>query len=596
MSSDESANGRGPVVSAQGGARYLATRLRPHGLIFVLAVLASCCALVCELALPWIVATIIDHALAAKDRELLASYTRWLAAGAAAMVLFWVLEKILFARIGGQVLLQIHRDLLRKAHSLPLRSHLEARSGEVTALFTGDAVSCSEFYEYDLSELILSVIQALSTLVVLFLCLPDLALPLILTVPLYLVFTIPLGRPIRRASRTFREGIAEVGGLVQESLSAIREIKVFNRQEWNLERLSGAFGQLTASRLRLRALKEAFNINVIAFWVVVSCVYWFGGLKVMRGEMTLGMLVAALSYCRILQQPFIRLVDLFSQIQAVFGSADRIVGFLRSSPPSPLVKPRRRLSPGPGRLEIENLCFGYEPGKVILDDISVVVEAGQSLAVVGPSGSGKSTLLRLLLGLYRPTGGRICIDGQEIGEVSVESFRDNVAAVFEETVLFSTSILENIRFGNLDAGDDEVIAAAKAADCHEFVLSLEKGYETEVGERGVKLSNGQKQRLSIARAILRNPRILLLDEATSALDAESEAAVLRALAGLVRGRTAIIVSHRLWNLPQIKTIMALERGRQVDLGTHSQLLTRCRLYQRLWSLQGLAPKAVSEAD
>lgn len=548
-------------------------------------ILVACLCLLCELALPWLVGAIIDDALSTGDRELLASYTVALAAGAVGLVVFWTLSRLLFAFIGGKVLLRLHREMLSKAQALPLESHQETRVGEVVSLFTGDAVACSEFYENELAEAIHGGLQVLATLVVLFALFPEFAAYLVLAVPLYVLLTAPLGKPTRKASRTFHKDIADIGANVQESLSAVREIKAFNREKWNLKRLNRPFRQVLDSRLRLRCLAEAFNVNVIAFWIMVSFVYWYGGLQVMAAELTIGKLVAVLSYCRILQQPFIRIVNLYSEIQAVLGAADRIEKYLSRNNKTSVLERKRRFSPGKGGVEIEGVSFVYDHDKPILQDLNLTVHPGQRMAIVGPSGSGKSTLLLLLLGLYQPTEGRIRMDGQDIQEVDCESFRENIGVVFEETLLFSTTIQENIRFGRLDASDQEVIRAAQAANAHEFIQSLSHGYETHVGERGIKLSNGQKQRLSIARAVLRNPRVLLLDEATSALDTEAEKLVGQAVTRLMKDRTTISVSHRLWTVRDADTIAVLERGRLIDSGTHEDLLGRCRLYRRLLSIQ-----------
>lgn len=567
------------------GRSFLLRHLRPHvGLLAAGTFLASL-ALACELALPWFTAAIIDDALSAKDRELLAYYTLLLAVAAAALVVFWTLQNVTFSRIGGKVLLDIHRDLLGKAQNLPLQSHYEARVGDVATLFTGDAVACSEFYENGLSSAIESVLQVAATVFVLFAFFPEMASYLILAVPTYVLLTAPLGKPVRKASQVFRQDIATIGGLIQESLSAIREIQAFNRQGWNQQRLKRPFLQALSSRVRLRALREAFNVNVIAFWIVVGAVYWFGGLKVMSGEMTLGKLVAVLSYCRILQQPFIRLVGLYSEIQAALGAADRIAGYLSMQVRERPQPRRRRLLPGPGEVTFEGLSFSYDPGKPALLDVSATVPAGHRLAIVGPSGSGKSTLLRLLLGLYEPDQGRILIDGQEIQGLDKESLREGMAAVFEETVLFSTTVRENIRFGRLEASDQEVMRAARIANAHPFIDSLPQGYDTQVGERGLKLSHGQKQRIAIARAVLRNPRILLLDEATSALDSEAERLVCQGVEELMKNRTTLIVSHRLWTVLSADTIVVLEQGRLIDSGTHEGLLQRCTLYRSLLSTQ-----------
>jgi subfamily B ATP-binding cassette protein MsbA len=233
----------------------------------------------------------------------------------------------------------------------------------------------------------------------------------------------------------------------------------------------------------------------------------------------------------------------------------------------------------------ETVGFAYEPGKPVLRDISLRLEAGRTLAVVGPSGAGKTTIVNLLLGFHEPTEGRILIDGQDLRTVAVESLRDHIGVVFQDTFLFRASVLENIRFGNLGASDEQVVQAARAAHAHEFILELPQSYNTEVGERGATLSGGQRQRIAIARALLRDLRILILDEATSALDAESEQVVGRAVAELTRGRTCLSISHRLASVAGCDSIIVLENGRMAAAGTHEELLAGSALYRRLYELQ-----------
>lgn len=562
-------------------AAFLIRHVRPYLPILLAGILFSGLSILCHLGIPWITAHIIDDAITAKNRALLASYTLALAVDTIGLVLFSVFANLTFALLGGKALADIQTDMLRNAQTLSMKTHQGTKVGEVVALFDGDAVSCGEFYEHDLSQMVEGTIQVVSTLLILFTLYPDLAVYLLIAIPGYVLLTAPLGGPIRRASRAFRTNIAEIGGQVQESLLAIREIKSFNRQDWNLNRLVPAFRRLLGSRLRLRALRDASNINVMAFWLVACCVYWFGGLRVLSGGMTLGSLVALLSYCQMLQQPFVRFVNLYSEIQVVFGSADRIIEYLSKEDPPREPRGTARLIPGPGRLEFDQVCFGYERGTPVIHDVSFTVPAGQRLAIIGPSGSGKSTLLRLLLGLHQPSSGRILIDGEDIRHLSRESLRDNIGVVFEETLLFSTSIRQNILFGRLDASQSEVATAARLANAEGFVLALPEGFETPVGERGLTLSNGQKQRLAIARAILRDPRVLILDEATSALDPEAERSVSQALEKLMKGRTTLNVTHRVWTVGGFDSLVVLDQGRLIDSGGPEELLQRCELYRRL---------------
>lgn len=586
------ANSRPVKGQPKSALRFLAGYLRPHLGLVVLGALLAAAALACQLALPWTVGTIIDDALTNRDMALLAWNARLLALLAVGLVVFGALQKFVFTSVGGHVLQDLHAQMLSAAQSSPLADHHERPVGEVVSLFTSDALSWSEFYEYNLSEAIRSLLQVLATAALLLAAFPKLVAVILLVSPLYIALAAPIGKPTRKAARAFRTSLGEIGGRVQESLLAVAEIKAFNRTQWNLDRLVPSFKKLFRDRLRLRLLKEAFGVNVIAFWGLVSIVYWFGGLQVAAGALTVGSLVALVSYCGILQQPFIRLAAFYSETQAVLGSIDRVAEFLTGSGTSSQAEAAEaELAASQGRVEMNSLRFGYEQGRAVLHDLSLVVHPGQTVAIVGPSGAGKSTLLRLLLRLYEPHQGEIYIDGQDICQVSKASLRRAVGVVFENTMLFGLSIRENIRFGDLTANDMAVVRAAKAANAHGFISRLPEGYDTLVGERGVKLSNGERQRISIARTILRDPPILLLDEATSALDAESEKDVNEALRHLMEKRTSLTVSHRLWTVVRADLIVVLDQGRIVDSGPHSVLIERCALYRRLLQLQGMEESA-----
>jgi len=301
--------------------------------------------------------------------------------------------------------------------------------------------------------------------------------------------------------------------------------------------------------------------------------------------MSIGSLFAMVWYFTFLDVPVRRLVNLNGQLQAALAAAERVFDLLELQNPiaNPIVA--RPLSRVAGQIRFEDVDFAYEGDKLVLTGVTFTVSPGQRVAIVGPSGAGKSTLATLILRLHNVDAGRIYIDGEEIFTVSLESLRTQIGVVFQDTFLFNTSVRENIRFGRLNATDVEVVAAAKAANAHNFIVELPRGYDTEVGERGTALSGGQKQRIAISRALLLDPRILILDEATSALDSQAELAVSQALEQLMRGRTSFIIAQRLSTIADSDNIIVLDQGRVVEMGTHSELMLNMGWYRKSYDLQ-----------
>jgi subfamily B ATP-binding cassette protein MsbA len=319
--------------------------------------------------------------------------------------------------------------------------------------------------------------------------------------------------------------------------------------------------------------------------VSVTFIVWFGGYEVVNGILTTGELVAFLTYAVNLANPVKRLSRVYGSLQRAMAAVDRVFAVLDlpeaiHDKPDAIVMP-----PTKGHVEFRDVSFGYKKGVPALEHVSLEAKPGQMIAFVGPSGAGKSTIANLIPRFYDVTGGAILIDGKDIRDVTVASLREQIGIVPQETVLFSTTVRENIRYGRLDATDEEVLAAAKAANADGFIRELPNGYDTQIGERGLNLSGGQRQRMSIARAILKNPRILILDEATSALDTESEKIVQSALDELMKGRTSFVIAHRLSTIFDADCIYVIDHGQIREKGTHEELLKLGGLYSYLYSIQ-----------
>ncbi len=315
-------------------------------------------------------------------------------------------------------------------------------------------------------------------------------------------------------------------------------------------------------------------------------VLWFGGRQVLNGTMQLGDLIAFLLYAAVIAGSLGTFTSLYSQLQEALGSTARVFGILDTAP-SIASKTNAIILPAiEGEIHLEDVSFNYAEGSLpVLSGINLRVQPGEVMAIVGPSGSGKSTLVNLIPRFYDVTAGRITVDGFDIRDVDLPSLRSQIGIVPQETLLFSGTIADNIRYGNLDAPMEAVIEAAQAANAHEFISNFEGGYDSIVGERGIKLSGGQRQRVAIARALLKNPRILILDEATSAMDSESEGLVQEALERLMQGRTTFVIAHRFSTVKNATRIAVIEAGRVTELGSHSELLAQAGTYARLYHLQ-----------
>ncbi len=453
---------------------------------------------------------------------------------------------------------------------------------------TNDVSTVRSVVTSDISTALSQVLTFFGALILIIITDWRLTLFMFALIPLVMVIAIVFGRRLRGLSSDVQDQLANATTVLEESIGGVRVVQSFTREPYEIGRFTSSiertFG-LAMKRVRLSSLFGP-TISFLGFAAVVS-IFWFGGHEVLAGRLTAGQLFMFLVLTLTIAGSIGQFSGLWTGLQEALGATRRLFEILDTTsdiedkPGAPALPSLK------GAIRFDQVSFAYsdDPGTNILTDISLDVQPGEVLALVGPSGAGKTTLVNLIPRFFDPIQGSISIDGYDLREVELLSLRRQIGIVPQETLLFGGTVRENILYGRLDAGQEELFAAAKAANAHAFIRQLPNGYDTVVGERGVKLSGGQRQRIAIARAILKDPRILLLDEATSSLDSESEGQVQEALERLMQNRTSIVIAHRLSTIQNADRIAVLEDGRLVELGAHTQLIELDGLYARLHRMQ-----------
>jgi len=570
---------------------------RPYKKSIIFAFICLLLTSVVNLVLPLIVRNMINTVIVLKDNLVLNALTRDLVLIILFQAAFAVTHNYIFGFVGHRMTTDFRIEFFSHIQSLSLRFFHNRRVGEILSRMSSDITVIQSALVSIPVAVFRQSITLLGGLAIIFYLNWKLTGLILLVLPPLMLFARIFGKRLRVFSEKVQDKLAKATVVLEEGVSSIKVVKSFAREAFEKKRFENEIETAFEESVRKVKISSFFGPFILGLTFLVSALLiWYGGNQVMQGTTTPGELAAFFLYALIIAGPIGTFVRIYTQIQEALGAVRRVYEILDTqpdikSPENPVALPRIE-----GKIQYENVTFGYREEAPVLKNVSFEILPGETAALVGPTGAGKSTLIQLLHRFFDPDQGCVKLDGHDIRQLDLKNFLEQIALVPQETMLFGGSIRENILYGKLDATEEELVEAAKSANAHEFILKQENGYDTLVGEKGVKLSGGERQRIAIARALLKNPRILVLDEATSALDNRSEALIQEAMERLMAGRTTLIIAHRLSTVRNVDKIIVLDAGRVVEVGRHNELLENESLYYDLFTTKMLEVQSASVED
>ena len=571
---------------------------KPYKLKLLLAFVVLVIAAGSALSLPLVIRQIVDQGFFVHQQATIDRYFLVLLGIVVVMSVFTAARSYLVMWVGERIVADLRMTLYQHVLTMDPLFYETTPTGEVLSRLTTDTTLVQSVIGSGLSITLRSTLLLLGSLFMLAITSLQLTGLILVIVPLVVAPIIIFGRRVRRLSRINQNCIAESSALAGETLNAIPLVQAYSLESYSIGRFNDSVTMAFATarqRLKAHALLAAFTLFIV--FAAIMAVIWLGTRFVMMGQLTVGELSQFLIYAMLVATNTAALSEVWGDMQRAAGALERILQLLKRQSGLRLAEHPLSISPhNVGPIQFDKVCFHYpsRPEHYALVDFSLTLAPGESVALVGPSGAGKSTVLQLLLRFYDPQQGTITLGGVDITQADIGQLRSAIGIVPQETVIFAGNVMENIRLGKLDATESEIRLAAQAAAADEFIQRLPDGYNTFLGERGVRLSGGQRQRIAIARAILKNPSVLLLDEATSALDAESEKLVQEAMEQLMKNRTTLVIAHRLATVLKADRIVVMEQGRIVAIGKHQTLLNQGGIYARLAALQFGEPHLFAE--
>lgn len=579
----ERQTGGRPSVSSN---RRLLGYLRPYGRYVLLAYMVMLLGTGLNLIIPQVIAWAIDYGLSEGRASTLILAGLIIMAIALVRGVFGFVQRYYGEWLTHRVAYDMRNDFYNAVQYQPFAFHDQSHTGDLMSRATSDISESERFAGIGLMDLTGTILLVVGVVIAMLLESVPLALLAMIPFPILIITTVHFGMTVEPMFKRIQEQMGVLSTVMQESLTGIHVVKAFAREPHELDKFDRENNEWFSRRQGL-IKKWANNWPFMTFLIMLSIFFllWFAGPAALEGEITVGALFAMISYILMLNTPIQRLGFLVNLAATAGASASRVFEIMDM--PREVVDRTDAFSldSAEGDVKFEHVSFSYRDGLHVLTDVDFHARPGDRLALIGPTGSGKTTITNLIPRFYDSTSGRILVDGHDVRDIQLNSLRRHIGIVLQEPFLFSQTVRENIAYGRTDAEMDDIVAAAKVARAHDFILELEKGYDTRVGERGVTLSGGQKQRLAIARALLADPRILILDDSTSSVDTETEHLIQEALADLMIGRTTFIIAQRLLTLKHADCILVVNRGEIVERGTHAELLAMDGLYRQIYDMQ-----------